>query len=313
MIDQQDVDLAAVICIHRTRRIQDRNAVLGGKSGTRPHLRLISWRQRDRQPGRHHRIFSRRQDQRRVRGNCGQKVEPGGVRALIGRQRKAFAMRQLVDLDFHGRAHEFCSTVLAIFLAILATSSAATCSLVIAGQDSTLMPSTPISLSSRVSRRTVLRSPPITPVAGETSLATIQSQPLRAILALALSIRCSVSAANPITSGGRPSFSFAIVARISGFSTRASGGMPAAVFFSFCSPSLATRQSATAAAKIAISAGKAASTRCSMSRADSTRITVTPAGSRNSTGPETSVTSAPAACAAAAMAKPCLPEERLAI
>ncbi len=89
--------------------------------------------------------------------------------------------------------------------------------------------------------------------------------------------------------------------------------MPAEVFFSFCSPSLATRQSATAAAKIAISAGNAASTRCSMSRADSTRITVTPAGSRKSTGPETSVTSAPAACAAAAMAKPCLPEERLAM
>ena len=74
--------------------------------------------------------------------------------------------------------------------------------------------------------------------------------------------------------------SFEIVARMSGFSTSCSGGMPAAVFFSFCSPSLATRQSATAAAKIAISAGSAASTRCSMSRADSTRITVTPAGSR---------------------------------
>ena len=112
---------------------------------------------------------------------------------------------------------------------------------------------------SRVSRCTVLRSPPITPVAGETSLATIQSQPLRASFALALSIRCSVSAAKPITSGGRLSFSFEIVARMSGFSTSCSGGMPAEVFFSFCSPSLATRQSATAAAKIAISAGSAAS------------------------------------------------------
>ena len=99
----------------------------------------------------------------------------------------------------------------------------------------------------------MLRSPPITPVAGDTSLATIQSQPLRASFALALSIRCSVSAAKPITSGGRLSFSFEIVARMSGFSTSCSGGMPADVFFSFCSPSLATRQSATAAAKIAIS------------------------------------------------------------
>ena len=36
-----------------------------------------------------------------------------------------------------------------------------------------------MSAPSRVNRWTVLRSPPITPVAGETSLATIQSQPLR--------------------------------------------------------------------------------------------------------------------------------------
>ena len=43
--------------------------------------------------------------------------------------------------------------------------------------------------------------------------------------------------------------------------------MPSEVFFSFCSPALATRQSATAAAKIAISTGNAAPRRASMSRA----------------------------------------------
>ena len=64
---------------------------------------------------------------------------------------------------------------------------------------------------------------------------------------------------SPVPAGR--SCNFAIVARISGFSTSCSGGMPAEVFFSFCSPSLATRQSATAAAKIAISTGSAASTR----------------------------------------------------
>ena len=42
-------------------------------------------------------------------------------------------------------------------------------------------------------------SPPMTPLAGDTSLATIQSQPLRASLALACSTTFSVSAANPIT------------------------------------------------------------------------------------------------------------------
>src|SRR4051794_25862324 len=147
----------------------------------------------------------------------------------------------------------------------------------------------------------------------ETSLATIQSQPLRASFDLALSMRCSVSAAKPITSGGRLSVSLEIVARISGFSTSWSGGMPAEVFFSFCSPSLATRQSATAAAKIAMSAGSAACTCSSICRADSTCLTVTPWGSLRSTGPLTRITSAPAASAAAAIAKPCLPEDRLAM
>ena len=42
-------------------------------------------------------------------------------------------------------------------------------------------------------------------------------------------------------------------------------------------------------------------------------ITLTPGGFWSSTGPEIKVTSAPAACAAPAMAKPCLPEERLAM
>src|SRR6267142_7048980 len=197
--------------------------MLGGKSGARPYLRFMSCRQRNRQPGRHHRVFAGRQDQGRIRRHRREQIEPGGVGALIGRQRQAFAVRQLADVDFHRRAHAVFPNV----LAIVATSSVATCSLVITGQESTLMLSTLVSAASRVSRCTVLRSPPITPVAGETSLATIQSQPLRAILALALSIRCSVSAANPITSGGRLSVSFETVARISGFSTSCSGGIPA--------------------------------------------------------------------------------------
>src|SRR6202161_594622 len=157
--------------------------------------------------------------------------------ALIGRQRQAFAMGQLPDLDFDRAAQEVFPTV----WAIRATNAAATCSLDITGQESTW-----ISAPSRVSRWTVLRSPPITPDAGETSLATIQSQPFRSSFALALSIRCSVSAANPITSPGRLSGNFEMVARISGFSTSCSGGMPAGVFFRLLAPSLATRRGASA-------------------------------------------------------------------
>ena len=72
------------------------------------------------------------------------------------------------------------------------------------------------------------------------------------------------------------------------------------------------RQSATAAAKTATSAGSAFSTAASISRAVSTCTTDTPGGSGRLTGPLTSITSAPAAAAAAAMAWPCLPDERLA-
>ncbi len=49
----------------------------------------------------------------------------------------------------------------------------------------------------------VLRSPPKVPVPGETSLARIQSQPLRSRLRRALATIFSVSAAKPMTSAGR--------------------------------------------------------------------------------------------------------------
>src|ERR1700722_13888862 len=294
MIDQDHTDFAAIIRVNRAGRVQHGDPVLQGEPRARTNLRLMARRQRDREPGRHQRALSGGQNQRSLLRHRGQQIEARGMGALIGRQRQAFAMGQLPDLDFDRGTHEVFPTV----WAIRATNAAATCSLDITGQESTW-----ISAPSRVSKWTVLRSPPITPVACEMSLATIQSQPLRVSFALALSIRCSVSAANPMTKAGRLSFcSFEIVARISGFSTSCSGGIPAEVFFSFCSPALATRQSATAAAKIAISTGSAASTCCSMSRADSTGMTDTPEGWSRSTGPEIKVTSAPAACAAAAMA-----------
>ena len=105
-----------------------------------------------------------------------------------------------------------------------------------------------------------------------------------------------------MTSFGRLVLSFETVARMSGFSISASFGGPPASFFSFCTTSPAVRQSATAAAKMPTSAGSAASTAASMSRALSTRTVFTPGGSGRLTGPDTSVTLAPAAAAARAIA-----------
>ena len=73
----------------------------------------------------------------------------------------------------------------------------------------------------------------------------------------------------------------------------------------------AGRQSETAAAKTAISDGSAARQASSISLADSTRTISTPAGSGSWVGPLTSRVLAPARASAAAIAWPCLPDERL--
>ena len=152
------------------------------------------------------------------------------------------------------------------------------------------------------------------PVAGETSLATIQSQPLRARLARAFASTDSVSAAKPTTSFGRSRASFETVAKISGFSANSStGGRPEPSFFSFCAAAPTTRQSATAAAKTAASAGKAAITASRICTAVSTFTTVTPCGGGTGAGPVTNVTCAPKSRSAAAIAVPCAPDERLAM
>src|SRR6185295_16830822 len=75
---------------------------------------------------------------------------------------------------------------------------------------------------------TVLRSPPMTPLAGDTSLATIQSAPFDFNFFLAYASTSCVSAAKPMTIGGRFFVSCAIVLRMSGFSVRVRAGGPPA-------------------------------------------------------------------------------------
>ena len=52
MIDQNNLELAAIACVDRARRVENGHAVLGGKTAARADLRLISLRQFDRQSGR---------------------------------------------------------------------------------------------------------------------------------------------------------------------------------------------------------------------------------------------------------------------
>jgi hypothetical protein len=84
-------------------------------------------------------------------------------------------------------------------------------------------------------------------------------------LARAFSITFSVSAAKPTTTAGRSVVRRATVARMSGFSVRVSAGTPPPLFLILWWAAAPTRQSDTAAAKMAMSAGRAASTASSMS------------------------------------------------
>jgi hypothetical protein len=161
------------------------------------------------------------------------------------------------------------------------------------GQDST---------PDAVMRCTALSSPPIAPPSAETSFATIQSQPLRFSFALACSITFSVSAAKPTTSFGRFASSLATVARMSGFLGQRQFRRSACVLLQLL---LARRGDAPVRdrggehADVGRQRGLDAR---SMSRAVSTRTVLTPGGSGSVTGPLTSVTSAPAAAAARAIA-----------
>src|SRR5450830_1148362 len=300
-IHKQHLYFTSVVGIDGAGRIEHREPMARGESGARPYLRFGTGGERDGDAGRHQRAAPWRDCRRRLSRHRGQEIEPGGERALIRRQRKIVAVRKPHDADIGGvQTLAPCRTSATRAISIAATSSFDCC-----GQGSM-----PFGVTSWM----VLRSPPITPEAGDTSLARIQSQPLATSLAFALTETFSVSAAKPITSCGRCDCRLAMVARMSGFSTSDKSGVAwPAVFLIFCAPAFATRQSATAAAKIATSTGSARSTACSISRAVSTLTTLTPGGSGRFTGPLTSTTSAPAAAAAAAMAWPCLPDERLAM
>ena len=100
---------------------------------------------------------------------------------------------------------------------------------------------------------------------------------------------------------------------MSGFSVSSSAGGAEPRFLIFSGAKSLVRQSATAATMTAASTGNAALTAAAISSALSTSIRSTPGGVASATGPETSVTRAPAAAAAAAIAKPCFPLDRLAM
>ena len=136
-------------------------------------------------------------------------------------------------------------------------------------------------------------------------------------LAWACFCKSWLSAAKP-TQNNAPLCALADLAtspKMSGFSVNCkSGVLPCAVFLIFCSAMCATRQSATAA----VATNTEASFTCDntapcMSCAERTSTRVTPRGVGKCTGPAITVTSAPASCAARAIANPIFPLDKLVI
>ena len=72
------------------------------------HLGLEAVRRRDRKAGRDQAAFAGRDRHRRILRHRGREIEPGGVRALVSRQRQAVAVRQAAEADFR-RGHDAAS------------------------------------------------------------------------------------------------------------------------------------------------------------------------------------------------------------
>src|SRR5579859_3238208 len=282
VVDQDNLHLAPVVGVDGARRVEAGDPVLERQARAWPHLAFEAGREREGETRRHGEPRARAQRQRLVLRHGGAQVHAGRLGGLVGGQRQVRAMRQAGDRD--GRVH-------LSSWAMRWASRRATSPLAIRSHRS---------IPPLVTRATALSSPPMVP-ATLTSLATIQSQPFLASLALAWTSTSLVSAAKPITSRGR-ALPFDRLARMSGFSVSAMapGAWPS--FLIFLSPAGAGRQSATAATQTAMSAGSAASQALSMSRALSTSTRLTPAGAESAVGPLTRVTSAPSAARAPAMA-----------
>ena len=189
--------------------------------------------------------------------------------------------------------------------AMRATSAWATASFDCGGQAST---------PSAVTICTVLRSPPMTPDSADTSLATIQSQPLRR--ELGLGVRDEVIGLGGKSDNQSRPAGFAVRDRRQdvGILNQPQFRRAAVLLLDLAGVGLARRANRRPRRQTPLHRPAALwSLRSSISRAVSTLTTFTPAGSGRLTGPDTSVTSAPAAAAAAAMAWPCLPDERLAM
>ena len=93
-IDEQHLDLSAVVGVDCAGRIEHSEPVTCREAGTRPHLAFMVFGKRDRDAGRDERAAAGRNREWLGSRHRSQQIEAGGMGALIGRQRQIVAVRQ---------------------------------------------------------------------------------------------------------------------------------------------------------------------------------------------------------------------------
>ena len=106
-IDQQHLDLAAIVAVDGARRVEARDAVVEGeaRSAAAPGPRSLRGISSTSPVGTSARLPGRI-SMRPVVGNGGAQIEAGGAGGFIGRQRQALGMRQAHDADRRGLLSE---------------------------------------------------------------------------------------------------------------------------------------------------------------------------------------------------------------
>src|SRR4026209_2677221 len=85
-IDQQHLNLAPIVRIDRTGRVEDGETISGSEARTRPHLRFITFGERDRQSCRNESAGARRDCDGAGGRYRSKQVAPRGMVELVGRQ-----------------------------------------------------------------------------------------------------------------------------------------------------------------------------------------------------------------------------------
>jgi hypothetical protein len=93
------MDLAAIIGVDGSGRIEHGDAMTDGEPGARAHLTFRTCRQSHANSGWDERPVAGRNRQRGSSGNRRQEIESGGVLALIGRQRQVRRVWEPHNLD----------------------------------------------------------------------------------------------------------------------------------------------------------------------------------------------------------------------